>query len=198
MKPQQMKENNTTPNPRHVEILADVMNRNTEEIWKDIQGTKEIYQISTFGNFRRYYRTYKEWRYLNGGICSRGYRYFKARTLDDKPKNFMIHRLIAIAFIPNPENKTYINHIDGDRLNNNIKNIEWATNRENSCHSRMMKFPNKLIGTTYNKSKEKYVSKIRIELKQVDLGLFDTELDAHEAYKDAHKFYGIKNKYLTL
>ena len=50
-------------------------------------------------------------------------------------KNISIHRLVALAFIPNPENKKCVNHIDSNRSNNNLSNLEWATHSENSLHS---------------------------------------------------------------
>ena len=55
-------------------------------------------------------------------------------TKDGIRKTYSVHKLVELAFIPNPENKTTINHIDGNKRNNNVSNLEWATEKENQNH----------------------------------------------------------------
>lgn len=95
------------------------------EVFRIIPGY-EPYEISNLGHLRR-----------NGVILSTpvariGY---KRKYLKDIKKNLLIHRAIAMAFIPNPENKKEVNHIDGNKQNNAIKNLEWASRKENAQHA---------------------------------------------------------------
>jgi len=73
-------------------------------------------------------------RKLSGGINKKGYEYV-VLCFDGKMYNKRVHRLVAEAFIPNPENKPQVNHKDGDKLNNYVDNLEWMTNQENVTHS---------------------------------------------------------------
>lgn len=65
---------------------------------------------------------------------SQGYKFIKLR-IDHKPHKRLIHRLVAQAFIPNPNNKKEVNHIDGNKANNNVANLEWVTHAENVLHA---------------------------------------------------------------
>jgi len=74
-------------------------------------------------------------------ICN-GYKYY---TLSNN-KKMAVHRLVALTFIPNPENKPYVNHIDCDKTNNNIENLEWVTQKENcAAHNKEISHPRKVI-----------------------------------------------------
>ena len=132
-----------------------------EEIWKDIEGYEGLYQVSNFGNVKSlskmwksgsgYYiqkeiilkQQLKSKRYLGVGL-----------TKNKKWKNFLVHRLVAEAFLENPNHYNQINHIDCNKLNNNIENLEWCSQEQNLEHA----YKNGLL-TKRRLSNEKYNSK---------------------------------------
>ena len=110
--------------------MNDVLVDYDKEIWKTIEGYP-LYEVSTFGRVRN--RNSK--KILSPAICKNtGY---KKVNLWNKgyDKTHSIHRLVAEAFIPNPNNKRLVNHIDCDKTNNHISNLEWATDSENMKHA---------------------------------------------------------------
>ena len=97
-----------------------------DEIWKPINVIeKEGYYISNFGRIKSPNNTIKNKFGITGG-------YYEMKF--DK-KHYKIHRLVATYFINNPENKPFVNHKNGDKFNNNAKNLEWCTNQENIQHA---------------------------------------------------------------
>ena len=102
------------------------------EIWKDIDGYEGLYQVSNLGNVKslNYRRTGKE-RILKPGNNGLGYL-FVILCNNGKLKHFKIHRLVAKAFLENPDNKSDVNHKDEDKTNNNVDNLEWMTRLENN------------------------------------------------------------------
>jgi len=111
------------------------------ENWKDVVGYEGVYQVSDQGRIKRVgtYRnqTGKEWEsnfILSPGTKENGYKYVQlCKENRVKPKH--VHRLVAEAFIDNPNNSPIVNHIDGNKANNNVSNLEWATYTENNVHS---------------------------------------------------------------
>lgn len=100
-----------------------------QEEYVDIFGY-ENYQISNFGNIRNK----KSNKIIKSRMKKSGY-FDIALSSKNKRKKFLIHRLVAMHFIDNPENKPQVNHIDGNRGNNIYTNLEWSTSKENTNHS---------------------------------------------------------------
>ena len=101
-----------------------------EEIWVDIKGYEGLYQVSNQGRVKRLYKNGKI-RILKPSLDNNGYLYVTL-SKNNKPKIFKLHRLIAINFIPNPENKPCIDHINTIRTDNRVENLRWVTKKENS------------------------------------------------------------------
>ena len=95
-----------------------------------IRGIPTIYLVSTTGKVVNS-KTGKE---LKHQITNEGYHQV-CIFVDGKPFNTFAHRLVALAFIPNPENKPEVNHIDGNKDNNHLSNLEWVTSKENTAHA---------------------------------------------------------------
>ena len=95
------------------------------EMWKDIQDYEGLYQISNLGNVRSIKRGI-----VTGDVIKGGYRRIPLYK-DGKHKRFMIHKLVAKAFVENIDNKPEIDHIDGNPLNNMATNLRWCSHREN-------------------------------------------------------------------
>lgn len=98
------------------------------EEWKPIEGYEGLYEVSNLGRVKSLW--YGKERMLKMGKDKLGYlRVFLCNN--NKGKNFLIHRLVAKAFIPNPDNKPFIDHIDTNPSNNRIENLRWCTHKEN-------------------------------------------------------------------
>lgn len=108
-------------------------------IWKDIRGYKGIYQVSNDGRVRTVEHItngrHVKPKELKVTILKCN-RYARVRLYKQgKYRDYMVHRLVANEFVPNPDNKPQVNHIDGNRGNNNANNLEWCTQAENNRHA---------------------------------------------------------------
>ena len=174
------------------------------EQWKDIPNYEGYYQISNLGRVKSLERILIK----NGKKCvykalikktnigKRGY-WIVGFCKNKKESQKKIHRLIAESFIPNFENKPHINHIDANKLNNDISNLEWVNNRENSCHKvKLSNFTSKYTGVSYFKRDKKWRSSIHVNGVSISFGMFKTEEEAYQKRLDYEIENGIENKYL--
>lgn len=165
------------------------------EIWKDITGYEGHYQISNFGQAKSFKN--EKQVILKTLFTNHGYAFVTLQNRGNR-KAKPIHRLIAFAFIPNPENKPHINHINGIKTDNRIENLEWVTNRENQAHySKLTKTSSKYLGVYFDKQTNRWRTEIKINGKRKNLGRFDTAIEASNAYKAAMKKHNIVNKYVN-
>ena len=119
-----------------------------KEVFRDVLGYEGLYQVSNYGRVKslerknifycglrkeRLERPTKE-KILNYNKSNRGYLQV-CLTKDGKSKTYTVHRLVAKAFLPNLKNKKQVNHIDGNKENNSIDNLEWVTSSENNKHA---------------------------------------------------------------
>lgn len=117
------------------------------EVWKDIKGFEGIYQISNKGRLKSFKRV------SDGKILStknsKGWYLNVVLEYKDKFRSVKLHKLVAEAFIPNLLDKPEINHIDGNKQNNSVENLEWVTRNENVTHA-IKHNPDMLLGMMYH------------------------------------------------
>ena len=146
------------------------------EMWWPIKGF-DNYQVSTKGRVRNVIT-----RNILKGRKSDGYYQVELTTNDNKRKHMRVHRLVGLAFIPNLENKPFIDHIDHNRTNNNLINLRWVTNSENQMNKG--KQSNNTSGTTgihYDECCEQWSARVQKNGIRHEIGHFDTLEDAKEA-----------------
>ena len=110
-------------------------------MWKPIENYNSLYEVNEKGEVRSLYHwnghkyeKRKKPYILKQTNTTTGYKKVELAK-DGKKKSLKVHRLVANAFIPNPMNKPYINHIDGNPINNCVENLEWCTQHENVVHA---------------------------------------------------------------
>lgn len=110
-----------------------------EEVWKDIKGFERLYQISNLGRVKSLPKWmgsyYSKERILKNKLDRYGYHKVTLCNGEQIRKYTTVHRLVAEAFIPNSNNLSTVNHKDGNKLNNTVSNLEWASNKENIDHA---------------------------------------------------------------
>lgn len=108
------------------------------EIWKDIAGYEGLYQVSNLGRVKslpkQYGFSYRPEKILAEVVDSHGYVVFNLRK-DGRKKQVYLHRVVASTFIDNPFNYPQVNHLNGDKKDNRVENLEWCTAKQNVQHA---------------------------------------------------------------
>lgn len=113
-----------------------------KEVFKDVKGFEGLYQVSNLGRIRSLKRTvnkgkcHRTWdeHFLRYGVDSKGY-FRTALSKDGHSQTVKVHRLVAEAFLPNPQNLPQVNHKDGNKQNNSVENLEWCDAPYNMQHA---------------------------------------------------------------
>ena len=163
------------------------------EIWIPVYDNAENYEVSNYGQIKKIFKKSK--RLLIPRKSKDGYLFLELRK-NKKKYTKKVHRIVAESFLGKFDSMC-VNHIDGDKLNNSINNLEWISTRENCVHRSLMKYKSsKYPNITWDKDRRKWRAQVYIEKKQIYIGIFD---DEEIAYKKLCLFLhnkGIQNKYL--
>jgi hypothetical protein len=167
-----------------------------EEIWKDIPEYEGLYQVSNLGRVKS---LPKEWVSGRGAIRKHNGKILKPQKEihgyvhvslwnNGKGKFYKIHQLVAMAFLNHKPcgMKLVIDHINDDKTDNCLDNLQIVTSRFNTCKTQG-KYSSKYKGVSWDKNAKKWVAQITISRKVKNLGRFNCELKAHQAYQNALK-----------
>ena len=169
---------------------------NSKEIWKNIPSYEGLYQVSNLGRVKRIGKivSYNDGRLFNYKnkilkpcISKNGY-FVVTLTHNKKVKTFNVHKLVAMTFLDHKPRKfqKVVDHVDNNKLNNKLYNLELVTHRFNSTKD-MKNKSSKYIGVTWDKNNNYWQSRIKINKKNKHLGSFKNEYEAHLAYQKALK-----------
>ena len=168
------------------------MNKIKEEVWKEVPGYEGRYQVSNRGEIKSLDRKNSRGTRLKERLLKQnpaGGGYLRVNLCkESKVKGFQVHQLVAMAFLNHIPcgYKLVVDHIDGNKLNNHLDNLQVITNRENTSKDRRGG-SSRYVGVCFRKDTKKWKAQIQINGKIKNLGSFTNELEAGEAYQNKLK-----------
>ena len=168
-----------------------MLNLDNIEIWKPIPNFENYYEISTLGRVRNKSNKILKYFINNSGYCCIDFRVNKVRT------KHLIHRLVLLTFTENPDNLPEVNHLDENKTNNCLTNLEWCSSSQNKQHSiatgrynnafatpktlGKKHLPNtlsKFHNVSFDKHRNKWIASVRVNGKNLEQKRFNTEIEA--------------------
>ncbi len=159
-----------------------------KEIWKNVKGYEGLYEVSNLGRVKSLAREDSIGRKIKERILKTppdGSGYAQCNLcLEGKTRNFFIHKLVAMAFLDHKPDgmKIVVDHIDNNKSNNRLENLQLISQRQNSSKDKKGG-SSEHIGVTWDKAKSKWMSRITIDGRLKYLGYFTNEIEASEAYQ---------------
>jgi hypothetical protein len=151
---------------------------NKEEIWKSVENSNQKYQVSNKGRVKSFKQN-KNGVIMSGTISTTGYHKYSI-MISDKFTNIKTHRLVALHFIPNPDNLPIVDHINGDILDNTVENLRWVDFRQNCLNSAINKTNTSgCKGVSYHTLNERWIATCIVNGNRVQKSF----TDIHEAIK---------------
>lgn len=127
-----------------------------KEIWKEIEGYNGFYQVSNLGNVKsvggQIGSAIRKPRVLKQSLTADGYPKVRLQR-DGKDKTVTVHRLVAMHFVPNPNNEETVNHIDGNKTNNVYSNLEWTNRSGQMIHAYKLNLKTSRVGSSNSNAK---------------------------------------------
>lgn len=166
------------------------MNQEENETWLPIRGFEGKLEVSDLGRVRsveRFVAFGQGRRWVPSTIRKLSNDRDGYKIIWASGKNIKVHRAVAEAFIPNPENKPQVNHIDGNKSNNAVSNLEWVTSRENREHATRMRLV-KHVSVVRDDGEEYYTVAEAAKANGVCMACISAVINGHQITSNGHSF----------